>query len=539
MALNSCTAHKRPWNRNKKVDKLSVISSFETEYFSVQFNSINFHGARITVHASRVTTGHDNAFFLIFSNRSKNIFFETGEPGDHFVDFGKFGFSGFFDEEVNVSLVSIRPHRVLDERPCRIRRLPHAAFYQDLHPDHHQSYFFKAFRPDLVSYGKVGDRYSTNGIFVLSADVDQARLPDEIRKIEGVALDRLRHSQALLLIDQSHEGNPFSSDFMYEMHSELKRVGIREDLVFFLNHTHGYADLYSKWFQDSEFSSRINIFYSNWYSDGYFLKQKDFFDSFGGIDAYVQDQRFRAFSDIVRPKRFMSLNYTPRGHRVMLMLELLQRGYLNAGYVSFGGTKNADQYKSNFYESDGVGFLRSMGRADLIEHLPVLDEMGAWTLDQSFQAGVFGEAIRMSATSPDKHFENSYFSIVTESEFFSSDFMRVTEKSFKPIMRMHPSIFIGNYNTLGLLEDLGYKRFDGFFDNGYDLMTDAPARFAAAMQEIARLMEMSSEELASIYRRSWDVLEENIYNGHDYILSGLRRHNSTLLNAMIGKLSSL
>ncbi|TWD48664.1 hypothetical protein FB480_108149 [Agrobacterium vitis] len=459
--------------------------------------------------------------------------------GEFFVSFHDFSFSGFRDEFINISVNSVSPPVVVYVGDHIINRLPHAAFYTDLYHDHHQGYFFRMIRPDLVSYGKLGNGYSDRGVVVMSANVDQFMLPMQIAQLHGPALDKLKAKQALLLIDQSHEGNPFDAELMIQIHHALQNLNVDEDLVFFINHTFEYSKIYNNWASEAGIVKRINIHYSNWYADGYFAKQVEFYDKQGGVDRYVEQQRFSAFSDVTRPKKFLALNYTPRPHRVLLMLELLQRNYLEAGFISFGGTRHADQYKNNFYDVEGEGFLWSMGKGELASYLPELDRMGACTLDEPFQSGLMGEAIRMSATSPDDFFANSYFSIVTESEFMSSDFMRVTEKTFKPIMRLHPFIPIGNYNTFGMLEDFGYKRFDNFFNSKFDEIKDAKQRFEMIMIEIDRLISMTDREIAELYMDTWDVLEHNLYTGYDYATSGMRRHNDRLLGAMIKKLREL
>lgn len=514
---------------------MTIASRFRAGAYEIDLVSINFHGARVRVSLVDLES-NDGPYCLVFSSRERKQALLVDREMESFVSFHDFGFSGFHPEEVHVSLIRLDPNDVIFTERCVLRCLPHVAFYRDASPDHHMGFFFRLYRPDLVSYGDAGATYPDRGVFLLSADVDQSLLPNQVRQLPASALSKLSAGNALLLIDQSHEGNPFNGEFATLLHQALSDLSIRADQVFFVNHTHKYREKYTEWADRLQLDDRINIFYANWYADGYFRTHSEFFASHGGIDQYVENQRYRAFSDTIRPRRYLSLNYTARPHRVLLMLEFMQRGMLDAGYVSFGGTRNSDQYKQNFYDMNGEGFIRHVGRPELLQLLPALDEMGAWTLDQSFRSGVEGEAIRMSATSPDEYFHDSYFSIVSESEFSSSDFMRVTEKAFKPLMRLHPSLFVGNYNTLGLLEDMGYKRFPEFFDNTYDGVEDARERHHLIIKELDRLNALSDQEIADNYRASWPVLEHNLYTGHAYIEHGIKDRSSVILNAMLERL---
>lgn len=520
---------------------MTLPSIIDADPFKLQFLSLNFHGAnvKVTSDVSKNDASFKNVIYAVFISNGRKIFQKIDAAGVFFISFHEFSFTGFRPELISIAVTAIFPAQVFFEGQQLIHRLPHVAFYTDLYPDHHQSYFFRMFRPDLVSYGKISEEYSDRGIVVMSANVDQSALPGQISQLAGPALEKLVKNEALLLIDQSHEGNPFDAKLMREIHQALQAKDIREDLVFFLNHTFKYADLYKNWADSEHLANRINVIYSNWYADGYFIKQLEYFNTQGGVDRYIEQQRFSAFSDIVRKKRYLSLNYTARPHRVLLILELLKRKYLDRGYVSFGGTRNSDLYKGNFYDVQGEGFLWSMGKGDLASYLPALDDMGAWTLDQEFRSGVMGEAIRMSATSPDDFFSESYFSIVTESEFTNTDFMRVTEKIFKPIMRLHPFIPVGNYRTLGMLEEMGYKRFDKFFNNGFDDVVNARERFDLIMIEVERLMSMSDQDIMKLYRESWDTLEHNFYVGYDYAVSGMKRHNTRILSEIVTKLREL
>ena len=99
-----------------------------------------------------------------------------------------------------------------------------------------------------------------------------------------------------------------------------------------------------------------------------------------------------------------------------------------------------------------------------------------------------------------KMYENSYFSIVTESTFFSN--LRLTEKIGKPIINYHPFVVVGPPNFLKLLKFYGFKTFGEFWDESYDAETQPHERFIKITKVIDNLMNLTTKE--------WDVLTKKL-----------------------------
>lgn len=99
-----------------------------------------------------------------------------------------------------------------------------------------------------------------------------------------------------------------------------------------------------------------------------------------------------------------------------------------------------------------------------------------------------------------KMYENSYFSIVTESTFFGN--LRLTEKIGKPIINYHPFVVVGPDNFLKLLKFYGFKTFGEFWDESYDDETQPHKRFIKITKVIDNLMNLTTKE--------WDVLTKKL-----------------------------
>jgi hypothetical protein len=136
-------------------------------------------------------------------------------------------------------------------------------------------------------------------------------------------------------------------------------------------------------------------------------------------------------------------------------------------------------------------------------------------------------------------FDDSYFSIVTETTFYSnrtkhSDSFNtfqqhstlndifITEKTFKCIPAMHPFIIFSYPGILSELRTLGYKTFSPMIDETYDTIINDDERFNALWNEITRLLQKTPEEWIQWQNDIKEIVEYN--KNHFYSNTN---HNST------------
>jgi len=103
---------------------------------------------------------------------------------------------------------------------------------------------------------------------------------------------------------------------------------------------------------------------------------------------------------------------------------------------------------------------------------------------------------------------NSYFTIVSET-LFRANCNYITEKTFKPIAHGHPFIMYGRPYTLKYLKEIGFKTFDPYINESYDLIEDNEIRFEMIVNEIKRLNELSIIELDKMIEDVTDILIHN------------------------------
>jgi hypothetical protein len=200
-------------------------------------------------------------------------------------------------------------------------------------------------------------------------------------------------------------------------------------------------------------------------------------------------------------RKFFCVNGVWRPHRTALISLLHCYDLLNDGYVSYN-TMPHDIPRAE----DSFSILQKMYRDD-ITTLGLLSDNRKKLLDLN--------RIYLDST-PENHsisfahypntsknfYENSYFTVVTESlcnanmSFIGHTLGRtISEKTFKPILNLHPFILLAVPGTLKLLKYLGYKTFGPFIDESYDDENDDGKRALMIANEVRRLCSLNKTQL--------------------------------------------
>jgi hypothetical protein len=195
-------------------------------------------------------------------------------------------------------------------------------------------------------------------------------------------------------------------------------------------------------------------------------------------------------------KKFLNLNRRWRLHRPALVALIHERKLLPHGYVSLGqadDNKSWDETWAGSYSTYGT-FPEIRGRlfkgASLKNLLPLYVDTTDLVTNR---AQTFAEDLI------DNFYIDTYFSVVSETNYDSGpgkDGRFLTEKTFKCIVLGHPFILVSPPHSLDLLKKIGYKTFSPFIDESYDKEENDSKRLLAIVNEIERLCNLSSQELA-------------------------------------------
>jgi hypothetical protein len=213
----------------------------------------------------------------------------------------------------------------------------------------------------------------------------------------------------------------------------------------------------------------------------------------------------------IRKHKFLSPNRTmEKAQRTMLGYFALKYGFLNDGLFTFIQKLPKDRLSSivkQVYDDTVENIEKYTSELELM--LPYEDDTTEVPADKKQAFGV--------RNNKKEWYENSYFHLVTETFFGPNVFL--SEKIFKPISNLQPFIVFGDYLTLAELRKLGFKTFEPFIDESYDLEKDPKKRMLLLEKELIKLKNMPIEELHNWYYSITDILlhnQKHIYTFENY-----------------------
>lgn len=193
-------------------------------------------------------------------------------------------------------------------------------------------------------------------------------------------------------------------------------------------------------------------------------------------------------------KKYLNFNRRWRLHRPLLVALLHSNDILRHGHVSLAPCDDNNSWPTvwewmvmTLKDNDAISEMLGENKESIFK-IPALyldkDEL------------MTNQAVLDKTT--DYLYRDTYFSVVTETNFFGFDPGRfVSEKIFKPITIGHPFILVTRPRTLELLRELGYQTFSPFIDESYDTEEDDGKRMLMIVAEIDRLCKLTPVELSS------------------------------------------
>jgi hypothetical protein len=182
---------------------------------------------------------------------------------------------------------------------------------------------------------------------------------------------------------------------------------------------------------------------------------------------------------------FLCHNRSPRSHRYALLTLLKKQGILDNTDWSLvnGWYSNKEEYE--------VGYLQIFSRKLFSDLRPEIEYFKSIETKKSrceIDRLEFDSRINQSIFFEPTTYENSYFNIVTESNYLSED-VHITEKSFKPFYFQQFPLILASYHH-GYYFRKAYPEYDFFddvIDHSYDNIKDAESRILAFVEEVNRI----------------------------------------------------
>lgn len=320
---------------------------------------------------------------------------------------------------------------------------------------------------------------------------------------------RLKNGEIKLVINNSHESFHIIVEGLYQ--ELILKAGIPSEQIVLMSESadilfeiRKYSNLYNVkeikcvWTRIMEFDIKCN-------------KQLMM-----AVDGYTEPNTLQ---HKVYNKKFINFNRRWRLHRPVLVGLLYATNLLSEGYVSMA---SSDDNRS--WETVWANMLSCHANTPEIVELFKNNEHAILNMPNLYidtNDLVTNRAILESST--DYLYENTYFSVVSETNYYTSDrfedglpyysyhgFGRhLTEKVFKTIANKHPALLVSPPHSLIKLRELGYKTFSPWIDESYDLELNDSKRMLKVIAEIKRLCELSPDMLSDFLTNVKPICDYN------------------------------
>lgn len=308
----------------------------------------------------------------------------------------------------------------------------------------------------------------------------------------------LRDEDTRIFFDNIYEGNTDSC--FIAIHDIINDLRINPENCYLISGGLQLKDFYEQYCNQNNITKRINLIIINYW-------ERHIINTFR--DSHLNYEPKHQIKN--KEKLFLCFNRITRIHRVALLGLLYDKGLVDKSFYSFFhnlGYKNAEMNLFQFLNFLPLTYKKIVV-SEINKHykdFPLLLN----NLDSSNTNQVLD--------SDEEYYNNSYFSLVTETFFFKLDVRKETydeksvffsEKIFKPIICKHPFIMLNRPYGLQFLRKLGYKTFHPFINESYDIMENDSDRLLAIVAEVERLSKQSEKEWLEWLNNVSEIVEHN------------------------------
>jgi|TARA_B110000908_G_scaffold44072_1_gene53605 hypothetical protein len=303
---------------------------------------------------------------------------------------------------------------------------------------------------------------------------------------------------------------------IYKVHMVIRRLDhlLPPGSFMFLTSSINATEIYTKWCKSVGVEESLKMIPSARFES---VSKDMLFD--GGLLANYK-KLDKPISTARREKKYLCFNRMPRLHRIKCIIELHKANIIESGFVSFCNEDNLidrwlddKHYYSRITSSDECPWT-----ADFKYFEDNISPMLPLILNKTEERWNPADLAEDDLV----YFDQSYFSIVNETLMYKdtykykelvdispTDSIFLSEKIYKPLACKHPFIVIGVDGTLNALSKFGYKTFNKWIDESYDLEPDDDIRHNMVMDEVKRLTALSHEEWQAMIEEMIPTLQHN------------------------------
>ena len=317
-------------------------------------------------------------------------------------------------------------------------------------------------------------------------------------------IEHVKSGKVKILISLIHDPL-YDDNSIRTFELEMQKLGIDGSNIIFLG-----GSKFSEYYEKHP-SSKVKIYNGHLFIKGY-VDEINTFPVVGNLGYMCELFEEKDLdSTKIRKHKFLSPNRTmEKPQRTMMAYFALKYDLLKDGLFTFIQKLEKDRIKNiiqRVYNDSDENIERYA--SELENMLPYEDDTHELPSDKKQAFGV--------RNNKKEWYANSYFHLVTETFFGPNVFL--SEKIFKPISNLQPFLVFGDYLTLAELRRLGFKTFEPFIDESYDLEIDPKKRMFLLEKELLKLKNMPIEELHNWYYSITDILlynQKHLYTFESY-----------------------
>jgi len=349
---------------------------------------------------------------------------------------------------------------------------------------------------------------STNGNYYKSLGLDDSNTSTFFENLSNRIIKLLKENENFYLYYEQNGEPYFDSDILKKIYDDCIEFGISISKLIIVNGTNSNDLILEDFREKYGIQDTINLITFNWPIPFKALELRS------RLNLEPNDMsKNSTISDIShinlnKSHKGLFLNRRLRYHRLLSLALLEENGTLDKLMYSLDMNLNFyDNFKETLlHKSDTmppVLIKNEEIQNKLLNGYDKLIQINKKTLDFENLSEVHGYGMETKEL-----YEKTFFSIVSETEF-SVFVQSFTEKLIKPMMHFHPFFVIGSPYTLQHLKKYGFKTFDKWWDESYDLIENDEDRLISVLGEIERISNLSNDELSKMLNEMRDVLIHN------------------------------
>lgn len=323
-----------------------------------------------------------------------------------------------------------------------------------------------------------------------------------IKEMKNLVLDYVRsrpkNQDTKIFFDNIYEGNTISC--FHAIHEVIKGLKLNVKNCYFISGAVQAREFYEQFCINYKIVDKINILVFNYW-------ERHAQQTFNGNKRSNFNPQFLIKN---KEKLFLCFNRITRPHRTALLGLLFEKKLVDNSFYSY------------FHKMSYTNFSWKPVQERLTDDLFTVIYENITNNENKFPLllnNLNGENTNEVLQSDKEYYENSYFSLVTETFFFKhvgvdplmfeelSVFF--SEKTFKPILCKHPFILVSRPKTLEFLKKLGYRTFHPFINENYDLIENDIDRLNFIVEEVERLSKKTNEEWLEWQENVKQIVEYN------------------------------